>query len=106
MPILLEDLAQETSASNAHAALRLDREALDLNGSTPLGAALEERRQKAGESSQQATVYVISRVAQAEEIWQLGLVALRKESVADDAQRLLRSFLTVFESGRRLIQAA
>jgi hypothetical protein len=126
MPMLLEDLAEETSASNQRAADRLDAEARDLHKleqeaeelqhklADPAGAgderrlveaALQELRQRVVESARQATEYAISRLPQAEAAWRLALVALRKQPKGEDAERLLQSLLAVFESGQRLVRA-
>jgi hypothetical protein len=104
MPMLLEDLAEETSAGNRRAADRLDAEARELDERRTV-AALEELRQQAVESARQATSYAVSRLPQAEGVWRLALVALRTTPTGEDAERLLRSLLTVFESGRRLVRA-
>jgi hypothetical protein len=104
MPMLLEDLAEETSASNQRAADRLDEEARVLD-ERRAQAALDKVRQETVESARQATAYALSRVSQAEAAWQLGLDSLRKEPAGAGAERLLRQLLKVFESGQRLIRA-
>jgi hypothetical protein len=58
------------------------------------------------ESARQAADYAASRLPQAERIWQSALAALVKEPTGNDAERLLRSVLAVFESDLRLAQAA
>jgi hypothetical protein len=126
MPMLLEDLAEETSASNRRAADRLDAEARDLHKlerqveelqqkvvesarereeRRRMKAALEELRQRVVESAVQATDYALSRLPQAEGAWQLALAALRKKPTGVDAERLLRSFLGVFESCQRVVRS-
>jgi hypothetical protein len=105
MPMLLEDLAEETSASNLRAADRLDQEARALDERRRAEVTREKVRQDAVESARQATSYALARVAQAEAAWQLALVSLRKEPALAGAEQLLRSLLKVFESGQRLVRA-
>jgi hypothetical protein len=104
MSILLEDLAEETSAGNWRAADRLDAEARDLSDQRRAECALGELRQQAIESARQATEYVLARLPQAEGVWKGALATLRKNPAVEDAVRLLRSLLIVFESGQRLVR--
>jgi hypothetical protein len=104
MPMLLEDLAEETSASNQRAADRLDEEARVLD-ERRAQAAQDKVRQETVESARQATTYALSRVSQAEAAWQLGLDALRKDPAGAGAERLLHQLLKVFESSQRLVRA-
>jgi hypothetical protein len=104
MPMLLEDLAEETSASNRRVADRLDAEARDLDELRRVDT-LEELRQKTVESARQATDYAVSRVPEAEGIWRSALAALRQKPTGEDAERLLRALLGVFESGQRLARS-
>jgi len=106
MPMLLEDLAEETSASNLRAADRLDAEARDLDELRGAATARDEFLPRAVESARQATDYAVARVAQAEAAWRSALVSLRKTPTGAEAERLLRVHVTVFESGRRLVGAA
>src|SRR5438105_3482209 len=105
MPMLLEDLVLETSASNRRTADRLEEEARGLEELRRAEGVLEEIQQRAIESARQATDYVVSRMVQADEVWRLALIALRKQKNGEDAERLLRALLTVFESGQRLIRS-
>jgi hypothetical protein len=105
MPMLLEDLAKEASASIARAADRLDRESRELEGLRQADAGFEELRQKAVESARQATDYALSQLSQAEGLWRSALTALRQKPTGEDAERLLRDLLGVFESGLRLVKA-
>ncbi len=105
MPMLLEDLAEETSASNRRAADRLDAEARELNQRRQSVQAYDDLRQHALESARQATDYVVARLPQAEGVWRLALAALRLRATPGDAAPLLRALLDVFESGQRLVQA-
>jgi len=73
MSMLLEDLAEETSASNRRAADRLDAEARSLDEMRRVVAALEE---------------------------------LRQRPTGDDAERLLFTLLSMFESDLRLVRSA
>jgi len=106
MPMLLEDLAEETSASNRRAADRLDAEARDLEESRRSTTAPEEVQRKAVESARQAADYAVSRLSQAEEVWRMALASLRQKPTGDAAERLLRIHLEGFYSGRRLAHAA
>jgi hypothetical protein len=106
MPMLLEDLAQEASASNRRVADRLDAEVRDLDALRQAVAALEEVRPKAVESARQATDYAVSRAAQAEAVWRSALASLRNRLTSADAERLLRNQLELFESGQRLVRGA
>lgn len=105
MPLLLEDLAEETSASNRRAADRLDAEARDLGGLRG-GAAGDELRREVAESAHQAADYAALRAAEAEGVWGSALAVLRKAPAEDKAHRILRAALGVFESGLRLVRAA
>jgi hypothetical protein len=106
MPMLLEDLAQEASASNRRVADRLDEEVRDLDALRHAVAALEEIRPKAIDSARQATDYAVSRAAQAEAVWRSALASLRNRLSGADAERLLRNQLELFESGQRLVRGA
>jgi hypothetical protein len=105
MPMLLEDLAEETSASNRRAADRLDAEARELDDLRMAKAVLENLRQRVVDSARQATDYVVSRSAEAEGVWRSAL-ALRMTPTGDDAERLLRNQLEMFESARQLVRSA
>src|SRR5438132_1016663 len=127
MPMLLQDLAEETRASNRRTADRLDAEVQELHElerefvelerkrlesvrelDEARGAptALEELRQRAVESARQAANHVLSKVPQTEGVWRSALAALSKEPTTDDAGRLLQTLLEVFESGLRLVRAS
>jgi hypothetical protein len=106
MPMLLEDLAEEAAASNRRVADRLDKEVRDLDARRQATAVLDDLRQKAVESARQATASVVSRAAEADNMWRSALDALRKKPSAADAERLLRNQLALFESGRRLVRLA
>jgi hypothetical protein len=104
--MLLEDLAEEASASNRRVADRLDDEVRDLDELLRAVAVVDEHRQKAVESARQATAYIVSRAAEAETVWRSAIAALRKQPSEADAERLLRNQLELFESGRRLVRVA
>ncbi len=106
MPMLLEDLAEETSASNLRASDRLDAEARELDELRGTGTARDELLQRAVESARQATDYSVARVAQAEGAWRSALVSLRMTPTGAEAERLLRVHEGVFESVRRLVGSA
>ena len=118
MPMLLEDLAKETSASNRrvfdrlHAEARdlhkLEREAVELQQKVIDSAALralEELHQQVVDSAQQATEYALSRIPQAEGVWRSALALLRKKPSEDEAKRLLQNLLNVFESDLGIVEA-
>lgn len=102
MPLLLEDLARETSARNRRAAERLDAEACGLRADNGGASA----RQQAIESARQATDYALSGWPQDEAVWGSALAALRRQPTPAQAEQLLRSLRDVFESSLRLIQCA
>jgi ribosomal 50S subunit-associated protein YjgA (DUF615 family) len=104
MSMLLEDLAEETTAGNRRLADRLDAEARELEELRRVMAVLEELRQQVVESARQATEYVLSRFPQAEGVWHLATSALRKESAKESQERLLSRLLGLFESGQRLLR--
>ncbi len=106
MPMLLEDLAEETSASNLRTADRLDAEARELDSLRPAVTSLEELRQKAVESARQATDYALSQVPQAEGFWRSALTKLRNNPSGDDAERILGTLRTLSQSVLRLFRAA
>ncbi len=106
MPMLLDDLAEEAAASNGRVADRLDEEVRDLDAQRQAAAVMDDLRQKAVESARQATACVVSRAAEAENLWRSALDVLRKNPSAADAERLLRNLRALFESGRRLVRVA
>jgi hypothetical protein len=104
MPMLLEDLAAETTGSFRRAADRLAEEARDLraSGRTPTEeAALRPRTISA---ARQATGYAVSRLPEAEAVWESALAALVSDPLGPGSIHLLQSVLSVFEGGRRLCQ--
>ena len=105
MPLLLEDLAEETSASNRRAADRLVAEVRGL-GELAGAAVGDERRREVAESANQAADYAVVQATEAEGVWGSVLSALRKGTSEDRACRILRAALGVFESGLRLVGAA
>lgn len=104
MSLLLEDLVEETSASNLRTAERLDAEARELEHLGEIRSALENLRERILESARQATEHVISRIPQAEGVWRSALVVLRTKP-NDECVRLLERLVSVFESGHRLARA-
>jgi hypothetical protein len=92
MPVLLEDLAEETSASDRRAAERLDDEARDLDEQRTTAVAPERLRAKAAESALFAVGYAGYRLAEAEGVWSLALAALcegRREMMQRDSSILI-----------------
>jgi hypothetical protein len=106
MPQLLEDLAEETSASNRRVADRLDAEVRNLDERRLAVAALEELGEKALEMARMATDVAVSRVPQAEGFMRLALAELRQEPTGDSAERLLRALLDAFITGQQLVRVA
>ncbi len=106
MPMLLEDLAEETCAGNRRVADRLEAEMRDL-GTLP-GAPMPpvQVQQKVPDSARQAMDYAIARVPQAEGLWRMALSMLRQQATGDEAEPLLRVLIGVFQSGQRLVGAA
>jgi hypothetical protein len=66
MPLLLEDLVEESSKSNHWATERLDVEARQFDFLPTTDAALEKCREAAAALTTVATEFAISRVSQAE----------------------------------------
>jgi len=106
MSMLLEYLAEETSASNRRTADRLDAEARELEEFRRALSALDEQRHRIVESARQATEHVISRLPQAESVWRSALDALRRDPTKERAERLLHLLLEVFETGLPLVCSA
>ncbi|SRR5258707_15375652 len=106
MPMLLEDLAEETKANNQRLADRLDAEARELEDLQPVMAVLEDLRDRVVESARQGTDQVISRVSGCEGIWRATLAELRKKPAVDVAERHLHSLFDALESGRKLVQSS
>src|SRR5262245_57453501 len=105
MPMLLEDLATETSASNRRAAKRLDEEVRSLDDSRQPLATPEKLRQKAIESARQATEFALACLHQAESYRNLMLLGLAEEPLGENAERLLRTVIELYESGNQLIRS-
>src|SRR5947207_1611062 len=124
MPALLEDLAEEASASNRRLADRLvaeaqvlhqlEREAAqlheqlqasasDIEELARANAALVVLRQRVVESARLATNFAVARLPQFEGDWRLGLKLLRNQLTSEEAERLLQAFLVLFESSQQLV---
>jgi hypothetical protein len=126
MPLLLEDIAEETKSSTQRLAERLDAEAHDLaalereaaelqrkvtephqvDSLRQLTATLKKFRTRAVESAQEAIDYAISQMPRCEVLWLSGLTKLRQNPRGEDAGRLLRLLLDVFTAGLRFVRAA
>ena len=102
MPLLLEDLAEETSASNRRMADRLDEETRELERLGQALNVLHGLQQRIVESSRNATDYAISRLPQAEGVWRSALAALPTMS-AEESVELLRHLLNLSEAGQRRV---
>ena len=127
MPMLLEDLADETCASSRRAADRLSAEVANLDelerqatqlqqqidaiererGETTRALnSLEELRQRCIESARQATDFALSQVPGMEAVWRSAQAKLLKQPTGDDAVRLLETSASMFESCLRILRAA
>lgn len=104
MPMLLEDLVEETTASNRRLADRLAAEAWELAELRDRQTAAIELRQRAVESARQATDYVLARLPETEGVWRLAMLALRQLPPHESAERLLNALLRVCETGQKLTQ--
>jgi hypothetical protein len=104
VPLLLEDLAEEASASNLRTAERLDAEARELEQLCQAVSAHDELRERTLESARQATEHVLARIPQAEGAWRSALTVLRTKP-NDECVRLLQHLISAFESGQRLARA-
>jgi hypothetical protein len=104
MPMLLEDLAEETSASNRRVADRLDAEARNLDELRGTVAAWEELRPNVIELARLATDYAVSRAPLYEGFMRSAVAAVLKEPTGD-ADGLLGALLKSFKSGQRLVRA-
>lgn len=104
MPLLLEDLAEETSASHRRTADRLDEEMRELER---LGQARDSHglQQRIVASARQATDYAIDFLPPVEGIWRSTL-ALLPTLEAEDSASLLRHLQDIFEAGRRLTRSS
>jgi len=102
MPLLLEDLAEETSASNQRIAERLEQEMRRLEQQRRGPSVGMDLPRQALEAAEQSTDHVTSRVEEAEGIWWMTVKALRKDPLREDAEDLLLSAVKLFESVRGL----
>jgi hypothetical protein len=126
MAMLLEDLAEETSAGNQRLADRLDAEAHHLRQLEREVEELEKRhidperqvedqrqrlarlegiRQRGVESARQATDYILSRMPACEVVWQGALARLHQDPNREDAETLLQTVLDGFASGHQLVRS-
>ena len=105
MPMLLEDLAEETSASNRRLADRLDAEVQDLAERRSLSAR-EDLSASGLDVARLAIDFAIARVPQAEGFMRAAVTELRKEPTGDSAEGLLKALLHAIESCLRLVRAA
>ena len=92
MAMLLEDLADETAATNRRVADRLDAEMRD-----PAAALVDLRS---------ATGYALVQAAQQDEFMRQGLAALAKDRLGPASIDLLRALLQSFQSCERLVDTA
>jgi predicted transcriptional regulator len=102
MPMLLGDLADETSASMRRAAERLTAEVRELGGQTHAPAEQAALRRRTIESARQATTFVVSSLPLAEAMWESALERLREAPFGEDATRLLKGMHGVFVGGQVL----
>jgi HAMP domain-containing protein len=106
MPMLLEDLAEEASASNRRVADRFDEETQHLDELRRGLTQVEQLRPQAVATAQQATDYVLSQASRAQSCWPSALAWLRSKPSQADAERFLRRLLVLFESGERLVRSS
>ena len=103
MPMLLEHLAEETTAANRRLADRIQQESELLRKRNPQASELQFL---AARSARQATDYILFGAAQIEGIWRAALMMLRDPKTGASAALLLPGLLQVFESGRTLAGSA
>lgn len=101
MPLLLEDLADEASASNLRTADRLEAEAQELFQLRQVLSVRADLARRMLESARQATELVLARSPQTEGVWRLAVAALRTLS-REEGIRLLGHLVSTLESGLRL----
>lgn len=105
MSVLLEDLAEEATASNRRTADRLDAEASDLRLKEQQAAG-PHLWQRAVESARQATDYALARSAEAAGLWESALASLRPAANGSDAERMLQTHHDLLESALRILRAS
>ena len=103
MPMLLEDLAEETSASDRRVAERFDAENRDLDEFLRSETDLKNRRQRIARSAQFALEFGLLILPRYESLWHAALGVLRELGTSDRSIPFLRDFQRVLESGQRLI---
>lgn len=104
MPMLLQELAERSSAENEWAVERLGVEDRHLEERPQPAAAPEELRPHILRFARAATEFSVSRVSQLEGFMRLAVAALSEEPFGDSAEGLLRALLKSFESGRHLVR--
>jgi hypothetical protein len=101
MPMLLADLAEETSATEAE---RLDAQTRFLARLRRTVETQPELDPENIEIARLATDYVLIRLQLVEDFWKLALTTLRKKLTGADAERVLRTHLHLFESGQDFVR--
>ena len=104
MPLLLEDLAEETSTSNRRTADRFDAETHELGNLPEALDGLHGLQERIVDSARHASDYAISRLPQAESLWRSALAMLPITS-AEVSIDILRHLVDAFESGQRLARS-
>ena len=105
MPMLLEDLAEETSTSNRRIADLLDAEVRRLDELDGAEKALKSLQRSVRGMALVATDFAVSHLPQHEGFMRSALDILRTEPFGESAEACLRTVLKGFRSGQRLIGA-
>jgi predicted transcriptional regulator len=105
MPLLLQELVEESSKSNRWAAERLDAEAKQFDELPQTEAALQKLNHAAVAFITVAIDFAIARAEQADGFWKSGLALLRKEPTDDSAVSFFQTLLSSFESCLSVIHA-
>jgi hypothetical protein len=99
MPLLLEDLAEDTAESLRRTADRFESAANELAAREN---ELAEVRQEVVEFAKHATDYAVAELPRAEAIWKWGMDRLLKNSSGTEAEQLPQTLQTVFAAQARL----
>jgi hypothetical protein len=99
MPLLLEDLVEDTVANLNRTADRFEAAAKELAARQD---ASEELRHEVADFARRSTDYAIAALPQAEAIWKWGMDRLADRSLGAEAERLLQTLQTVFTLQARL----
>ena len=106
MPLLLEDLAEETSGSIRRVIPRFDEAARQIVAANSPGSDDQARAQHAIETARRANDYLRNQLSMAEDYWRSALASLKTKSVDGEAERLLQTLIRLFEAGRGICGSA